>query len=288
MKKQFTSFVLLLSAFSFAQVGIGTTTPNATAILDLTSTSKGLLPPRMNTIQRNAITSPAEGLIVYNTDLACWETFNGVRWVNFSSLTSTDVYNTTTRQIWMDRNLGATRVATSSTDFNAYGSLFQWGRAADGHQLITWASATAGTVVHGTTSGPYNGDTHPNAFFITAASSPFDWRTGQNNNLWQGVNNINNPCPTGYRLPTEAEWDAERISWASQNAAGAFASSIKLTMPGYRDLGNGNILVIGTAGNYWSSTVSGTQARSIGFDDSIGFIYSRNRAMGFSIRCIKG
>ena len=286
MIKQFISFVLLLSTFSFAQVGIGTTTPNASAILDITSTSKGLLPPRMNTIQRNAITSPAEGLVVYNTDLACWETFNGVRWVNFASLTSTDVYNPATRQIWMDRNLGATRVATSSTDFNAYGSLFQWGRAADGHQLITWTSTTA-TAVNGTTIGPYNGDTPPNAFFITAVSSPNDWRTTQNNNLWQGLNGINNPCPKGYRLPTEAEWGAERSSWITDNAAGAFASPLKLTTPGFRDFDDGNIFSIGTAGNYWTSTVSGTYARSIGFADSIG-IYNRNRAMGLSIRCIKG
>ena len=286
MIKQFISFVLLLSTFSFAQVGIGTTTPNASAILDITSTSKGLLPPRMNTIQRNAITSPAEGLVVYNTDLACWETFNGVRWVNFASLTSTDVYNPATRQIWMDRNLGATRVATSSADFNAYGSLFQWGRAADGHQLITWTSTTA-TAVNGTTIGPYNGDTPPNAFFITAVSSPNDWRTTQNNNLWQGLNGINNPCPTGYRLPTEAEWDLERISWGSQDAAGAFDSTLKLTTPGYRNFADGNILLIATAGNYWTSTVSGTQARSIGFTNSIG-LFNRNRAMGFSIRCIKG
>jgi uncharacterized protein (TIGR02145 family) len=287
MKKQFTSFVLLLSAFSFAQVGIGTTTPNATAILDLTSTSKGLLPPRMNTIQRNAITSPAEGLIVYNTDLACWETYNGVRWVNFASLTSTDVYNPVTRQIWMDRNLGATRVAISSNDFNAYGSLFQWGRAADKHQLITWASATSGTVVHGTTSVSSDGDTPPNAFFITAVNSPNDWRTTQNNNLWQGLNGINNPCPTGYRLPTEAEWGAEHLSWTSQNAAGAFASPLKLTTPGYRDFSGGTIFVIGTDGHYWTSTVSGTQARSIGFTNTIG-LFNRNRAMGFSVRCIKG
>ena len=287
MIKQFISFVLLLSTFSFAQVGIGTTTPNASAILDITSTSKGLLPPRMNTIQRNAITSPAEGLVVYNTDLTCWETFNGVRWVNFASLTSTDVYNPATRQIWMDRNLGATRVATSSTDFNAYGSLFQWGRAADGHQLITWTSTTA-TAVNGTTIGPYNGDTPPNAFFITAVNSPNDWRTGQNNNLWQGLNGINNPCPTGYRLPTEAEWGAERSSWnPNDDPAGAFASPLKLTTPGFRFSDSGN-LSIGTTGNYWTSTVSGTRAVSIGFNVTNISFFDRNRATGLSIRCIKG
>ena len=38
-------------------------------------------------------------------------------------------------RVWMDRNLGASQVATSSTDTNSYGDLYQWGRGADGHQL---------------------------------------------------------------------------------------------------------------------------------------------------------
>ncbi|MBL7723373.1 MAG: hypothetical protein JNK27_04450 [Chitinophagaceae bacterium] len=48
-------------------VGIGTTTPNSSALLDITSTTKGLLMPRMTTAQRNAIVSPADGLLIYNT-----------------------------------------------------------------------------------------------------------------------------------------------------------------------------------------------------------------------------
>jgi hypothetical protein len=51
-------------------VGIGTTAPAASSILDLTSTSKGFLPPRMTTAQSRAIASPAAGLSVYNSSLA--------------------------------------------------------------------------------------------------------------------------------------------------------------------------------------------------------------------------
>lgn len=48
-------------------VGIGTSAPNAAALLDLTSTTRGLLPPRMTTAQRDAISTPPDGLIVYNS-----------------------------------------------------------------------------------------------------------------------------------------------------------------------------------------------------------------------------
>jgi len=67
------STLLLLSAFLslalFAQsVGVGTTTPDNSAQLDITSTSKGLLVPRMNAAERGAIAQPATGLIVYQSD----------------------------------------------------------------------------------------------------------------------------------------------------------------------------------------------------------------------------
>lgn len=61
-------------------VGIGTTAPAATALLDVSSTSKGFLPPRMMTTQRDAITSPATGLMIFNTTNAAFEFYNGTAW----------------------------------------------------------------------------------------------------------------------------------------------------------------------------------------------------------------
>ncbi len=68
----------------FTQAGINTdnSTPHASAILDLKSTSRGFLPPRMSTVQRDAILSPAAGLTVYNTNKNCNETYNGSSWVS--------------------------------------------------------------------------------------------------------------------------------------------------------------------------------------------------------------
>jgi hypothetical protein len=70
MRLTFYSFIVLLlvSVKSFSQTGIGTTTPNASAKLEISSTDKGLLIPRMTAAQRAAITTPANGLLVYQTD----------------------------------------------------------------------------------------------------------------------------------------------------------------------------------------------------------------------------
>lgn len=64
-------------------LGLGTITPETSSILDLTSVTKGFLTPRMTEAQRNAIASPAEGLIVYVTDIASGHyVYNGSAWVS--------------------------------------------------------------------------------------------------------------------------------------------------------------------------------------------------------------
>src|SRR4051812_33828596 len=66
-----------LSARAQGNAGIGTTSPDASALLDLTSTSRGLLIPRMTEAQKNAIASPATGLLIYETDNATTGTYAG-------------------------------------------------------------------------------------------------------------------------------------------------------------------------------------------------------------------
>jgi uncharacterized protein (TIGR02145 family) len=187
-----------------------------------------------------------------------------------------DVTNPTTGQIWMDRNLGATQVATSSTDVNSYGDLYQWGRRADGHQCRTSPTTT--------TLSSIDQPAHGN--FILAPSAPYDWRSPQNTNLWQGVNGVNNPCPSGYRLPTETELNAERLSWSQNNSAGAFASPLKLPVAGDRLVSNGSIISVGSNGNYWSGTVSGTSSRGLHLGGT-ALMYDSYRAAGLTVRCIK-
>jgi len=85
MKQALLLLSVLISFTMFGQVGIGTTTPNPSAKLDITSTTQGLLPPRMTYIQKMAIASPAQGLIIYCTNCGTngeVEVYNGVSWVN--------------------------------------------------------------------------------------------------------------------------------------------------------------------------------------------------------------
>jgi uncharacterized protein (TIGR02145 family) len=178
-------------------------------------------------------------------------------------------------ECWMDRNLGASQVATAYNDSNAYGDLFQWGRRDDSHQ-----TRTSGTTV--TQSGSDNPG-HSNFIY---GSSAFDWRLTQNNNLWQGVSGTNNPCPSGWRIPTSTELDTERASWSSQDYNGAFASPLKFTAAGYRLYDDASI---GSGlGHYWSSSVDiGPYAFDLYLSSGGAGSGAYPRANGFSVRCIK-
>ncbi len=198
-----------------------------------------------------------------------------------------EVANHATQKVWLDRNLGATRVGTAANDYLSYGSLYQWGRLADNHQCITWASAIFGTPVNGVTTVTSSTNTPANALFVKTMASPWDWRVPQNNSLWQGVSGINNPCPAGFRVPTSAEFIAEIATWTTKNPAGAFGSSLKWVEAGYRDFPDGQIYGPGSEGDYWSSTASSTKATIMYFSSVGAYTADDYRAAAFSVRCIK-
>jgi uncharacterized protein (TIGR02145 family) len=211
---------------------------------------------------------------------------------------------------WLNNNLGADYAnttkasfnpvaqATSSRDISAYGSLFQWGRFADGHELINWVNFANGTavVIGTTTTRPNNDVPVSNKFiYVTSGTNPRDWRSTRNVNLWQGVFGTNNPCPIGYRLPTESELNFERLSWApNNNGAGALASPLKLSTSGSRvSTSTGTFDRVGTAGYQWTSTVSSNDSRNLYFDNGVspsapvaGWS-TGYRAFAASVRCIK-
>lgn len=404
-------------ATTAGNVGVGTTTPDSSAALDLEANDKGFLPPRMTDAQRDAIAEPAEGLVIFNTDAKCLEFFDASFWVNqctgevsavdnanltvanptyqgpspidsrgvgynaeavpaastitvelsnssadaqnyallatdpatgleYSAsgniagnatgvavvLTSNEqmmdedffgtitmplegtsstldlepridiksipanetvvnaVSNPNTGQKWMDRNLGARQVATASDDGLSYGNLYQWGRGSDGHEIIVLDGDNPSTVregLNGTTSTLATSANPGHSDFVTVDASPNDWLATPDDNLWQGAGGVNNPCPSGYRLPTEAELTEEHDDFSTDNAAGAFASPLKLPVAGRRNRDTGAIILDGVTGNYWSSTVGGSNARRLHFTSSIALLISNDRAFGFSVRCIK-
>jgi len=373
--------------------------PDASAILDVSSSTQGFLPPRMNTAQRDAIVSPANGLVIFNTDAGCFNYYFNGNWKELcgspvgsiaslncgsanqtgtltsgtaasgvsssipysggnggthngqtvnssgvSGLTATltagnfasgngnltysisgtpatsgtasfalaiggqtcslsltvnapptypagmvhcsggpsaivDVVNPITGKTWMDRNLGASQVAQSSTDANSYGDLYQWGRLGDGHQCRNSY----------TTTSPSNTNTPGHDRFINYTSSPYDWRIPQTANLWQGVSGVNNPCPSGYRVPTVTEFIAEQQSWSPKNTTGALASPLKLTLTGQRNY-TGTFNSVGTVGVYWTSTTDANNiiySRRISFDASNVYEGGSARGNGMAVRCIK-
>ena len=178
----------------------------------------------------------------------------------------------------MDRNLGASRKALSSSDDLAFGDLYQWGRGRDGHQCRDSR----------TRSGSISIDRPGHDRFILETITTDDWRNPQNNSLWQGLGGINNPCPSGFRIPTGAEWAAEIATWSSQNSAGAYASPLKLPLAGQRNDGAG-FFFAGQIGFYWSSTTGSPTAQGVYIDAST--IYNDadydSRGNGYSIRCIR-
>jgi uncharacterized protein (TIGR02145 family) len=91
MKKLLLFAALLVTALSFSQVGIGTTTPKASAQLDVTSTTKGFLPPRLTYVQKTAIASPVAGLLIWCSDCGTngeSQVYNGTTWTNISGTTA--------------------------------------------------------------------------------------------------------------------------------------------------------------------------------------------------------
>ncbi|MES2431432.1 MAG: hypothetical protein V4556_10865 [Bacteroidota bacterium] len=90
MKKLFFT-LLSISAFTSAitaQVGIGTNTPNASSVLELSSINKAFIPPRMTTQQRDQISGPVAGMMIFNTTVTCVEIYRGSSWFNVCTGTS--------------------------------------------------------------------------------------------------------------------------------------------------------------------------------------------------------
>lgn len=113
MRKKLLFFIFLLTSFfNYAQVGINTSSPDPSSVLDIVSTTSGMLAPRMTTVQRNAIASPANGLLVYDTDLGLFYFYDNSSWKPLSSSQRNNY-----KLIKSEADLAAELVAGSGTSY---------------------------------------------------------------------------------------------------------------------------------------------------------------------------
>ncbi|MGV4434556.1 FISUMP domain-containing protein, partial [Ornithobacterium rhinotracheale] len=176
---------------------------------------------------------------------------------------------------WLNNNLGAdyanvnsrhfnpTQQATSKTDYKAYGSLFQWGREANGHELVDWTSSTSGRVVH----------------------SNLSWSSNNSSSL----TTYHDPCPNGYHTPSKSEWEQLLSKVGSGNSNMWNERKLNLPAAGYRYYTNGSQFNhTGSRGYFWSSSQHGSfNAWELYFSSSSGNMFSANRSYGQPVRCLK-
>lgn len=192
--------------------------------------------------------------------------------------------------IWLQQNLGSTQVASTMTDANSYGDVYQWGRWNDGHEKRTSTTTTVPT-----TNNPSGLTTTSNSFII--GSSTDWWDGGSLTDTWSAVSSANtsategcDPCKaigTGWVMPTETDWTGIKTAESISNPATAFASNLKLPASGYRSSSTGNYTFVDQRGYYWSSTTSTLGAKYFYVGSTIANPSAgAMRGQGHAVRCI--
>ena len=199
---------------------------------------------------------------------------------------------------WATRNLKAHGEFVENTQ--DYGAFFQWGRKGDGHEQRISPIASGPITVFDANGQPTGTNT---GRFITNGIPPWDWRTPQQNTLWNSgtesnpIKTVNDPCTQGWRMPTETELTSLgnapstwTTNWNGTGVAGRIfgttPNTLFLPAAGYRSGSDGGLNLVGTNGYYWSSTVYRTSARGLNFFSGNVGVYDYALACGRSVRCV--
>ena len=274
-------FLLIITACTKAQsIGIGTTTPEASAQLDVSSTTKGFLLPRMTQTQRNAITNPAPGLMIWCNNCVApggeLQVFNGTSWTNLAGSTSPSGTVTICTQVWAVKNL----------DVDRY-------RNGDPIPQVTdptaWAALTTGAYCY------YNNDS---ATYASTYGKLYNW---------YAVNDPRGLAPAGWHVPGDAEWstlstclggdaaaggalkETGTTHWATPNT-GATNSSGFTGLPGGSRSSDGPFNIVTTNGNWWTATeANATNAWDRYLNNNFGVLFGNfnDKRFGFSVRCLR-
>jgi|GEM_PF-1352148 len=245
MKNKITTLILVMmcSLASMAQVGIGTNSANANAALDVVSTTQGILLPRMTTAQRNAISSPAEGLTIFNTTTNAMQTNTGTpaspSWENwydggaqlgstydayYTGVTSGNVFSgngTCTGKTISAQGCDGLRTVTgaSSTVYDIVdinGQCWMKTNLNEVPSAYSSASGGSGSGAAWKTNSP--GDLGYWGYYNTTTSGASGWATSEPNAgdglLYQwsaAMNGSSNEraqgaCPSGFHIPSDCEW----------------------------------------------------------------------------------
>ncbi len=291
----------MIASVTMAQLGIGTTKPDASSVLDLTSTNKGLLPPRVTTVYN--ISSPAAGLMVFDEFNSCIRFYSGTDWSDCidGSLTGCAVkINATDYANFLCHNLGADYSLDPHTpDVGLHGAYIQWGKKGPADWVT---SDNVGT--DGFAKAPTILDANAAVIndWATTTAEDGSWNSGTEESPEKVT--LKDPCPDGFRVPTNAEWVAvdtynteksKTGSWNNDSNYGTArhwgdaTTPEKLTLPaaGYRHNTDGELNSRGNFGYYWSSTENGSYAYGLLFLSSgVNPANYSSRTYGYSVRCI--
>ena len=261
-----------------SNVRVGTTTPSSSAVLEASSTSQGFLPPRMTASQRDAISSPAVGLMVYCTNCGTYgepQYFNGNSWMNFKGIVQLPQVTINT-QIWSSVNLNVSQY-----------------RNGDIIPQVTdpteWRNLTTGAWCW------YNND-----------STTYAAKYGKLYN-WYAVNDPRGLAPDGWHIPTDAEWttlanylggasvaggamkQTGTTLWNDPNT-GATNSSGFSGLPGGLCSSNGIFYNVGSHAFWWSATTNdaSTALRKYLYSNDTNLYSDPDyKTTGNSVRCVK-
>jgi uncharacterized protein (TIGR02145 family) len=274
-------FMLLTTINTLAQVGIGTTTPAVSAELDVSSTTKGLLPPRMTIGQRNAVVSPTEGLMVWCIDCNELQVYNGTIWKKmngFAACVLPTLPNVTIcNQTWMIKNL----------DVSTYRNGDPIPKVTDATE---WAALTTGAYC-----------------YINNDSAAYAATYGKQYN-WFAVNDPRGLAPLGWHVPSDMEWttletcigfgvgaggktkEAGTTHWQAPNEGATNSSGFTGLPGGYRPhTGSSGGGIPGGLGIWWSSNESSVIRAVFRYTTSTSSTLFRNsddKRWGVSVRCL--